>query len=68
MPDYTNAKNAEKRRKVLILRHVSRIGESGINKAVTVASMGPENEGQNDSYSEVEFMPESTEAGNAKKR
>ena len=36
MPDYTNAKNAEKRRKVLILRHVSRIGESGINEAVTV--------------------------------
>lgn len=68
MTDYTDAKNAEKRRKVLILRHISRIGESGINEAVTVTSIGPENEGQNDSYSEVEFMPEYTGTENAKKR
>ena len=65
MPDYTDAKNAEKCWCYDIFQDFV---ESGINKAVTVASMGPENEGQNDSYSEVEFMPESTEAGNAKKR
>ena len=61
MPDYTDAKNAGKRRKVLILRHISRFGESGINEAVTVTSIGTENEGQNDCYSRFEFMPEYTE-------
>ena len=61
MPDYTDAKNAEKRQKVLILRHISRFWELGINEAVTVASIGPENEDENDCYSRFEFMPESTE-------
>ena len=44
-----------------MLRHISGFGESGINEAVTVTSIGPENEDENDCYSRFEFMPEYTE-------
>ena len=64
MPDYTDAKNAEKCWCYDIFKDFV---ESGINEEVTVASMGPENEGQNDRYSEVEFMPEYTETEKVKK-